>query len=115
MSYAYAVTLVWVCTLSFYHHQIIYDPAFRSIQPALIVLVPITYIGAMLVIPGFSVMMLLCLIANYILDGKIVGLLMGVLIVAFFVVFIAAVFFTVHRTVGLIAKIEFNNLFYKII
>ncbi len=109
ISYTYAVTLVWMFVLSFYHHQVIYDPAFRSILPALIVIIPITYVGAMLVIPSFSIMMLLCLMVNHVLDSQWVSLFINLLVVVFLTVFIGSVFFAVRRTIGFIAKIEFNN------
>ncbi|MFM5599307.1 GGDEF domain-containing protein [Aeromonas veronii] len=108
--YTYVVTMVWLVILSFYHHQVIYELSYiRSIEPALVVLIPLTYIGAMLVIPYFSIAMLLCLVVNQLLDSRWDGWLMNAVIIGFLMTFIGAVFYAVRRTIGFIAEVEFNN------
>lgn len=108
--YTYAITMIWLVVFSLYHHQTIYEGSgIRSIEPALIVLIPLTYIGAMLVIPYFSAAMLLSLVVNQILDSRWDSWFMNTLLIGFLLVFVTSVFYGVRRTIGFIAEIELHN------
>lgn len=108
--YTYIVTVTWLLVLFFYHQQVIYDGSnFRSIEPALVVLIPLTYIGAMLVIPYFSVAMLLCLVVNQLLGVRWDSWLMNGVSIGFLIIFMGSVFYAVRKTIGFIAEVEFNN------
>lgn len=110
ISYTYMFTMAWLAVLSYYQHQVIHDASMiLSIHPALIVLIPISYIGAMLVIPHFSMMMLLCLVLNQMLGNHSVSIAMSTLVIGFLMSFIAMIFYAVRRAIGFIAKIEYNN------
>lgn len=110
ISYTYMFTMAWLAVLSYYQHQVIHDASvILSIHPALIVLIPISYIGAMLVIPHFSMMMLLCLVLNQMLGNHSVSIAMSTLVIGFLMSFIAMIFYAVRRAIGFIAKIEYNN------
>ena len=106
----YVFTMVWLAVLSYYQHQVIHDATvILSIQPALIVLIPISYIGAILVIPHFSMVMLLCLVLNQMLGNHSVSIAMSILVIGFLMSFIALIFYAVRRAIGFIAQIEYNN------
>lgn len=108
---AYVVTLGWLVILSCYHHQVFYVSAggLRSFEPALMVLLPLAYIGAMLVIPYFSMAMLFCLALNQILDSRSESVLMTAVMTLALLIFIGAVFFMVRKIIYLIAEIELRN------
>lgn len=72
-------------------------------------LIPLTYIGAMLVIPYFSVAMLLCLVVNQLLGVRWDSWLMNGVSIGFLMIFMGSVFYAVRKTIGFIAEVEFNN------
>lgn len=109
---AFLSTLIWLLVLSLYHHQVMpANTGLRSIMPALLVLIPLAYIGAMLVIPYFSISMLLCLVLNQLADERAFTdswVLQGAMLLMLALV-IGAIFFMVRRSIHFIAEIEFNN------
>ena len=71
ITYTYSITLLWVLVLSAYYHQVIHEAtAIRSVESAIVILIPLAYMGALLVIPQFSILMLLCLVIHRFLDHR---------------------------------------------
>ncbi|MFC3913893.1 GGDEF domain-containing protein [Pseudaeromonas sharmana] len=112
VSITFVTTLVWLIILALYHHQVIYShSSLRSIMPALLVLIPLVYIGASLVIPYFSLSMLLCLVLNQLADDRAFSaswVLQGVMFMTL-VLIVGSIFFMVRRGIHFIAEIEYNN------
>lgn len=108
--YVYLVTVTWLVVFSFYHHQIVAAHTnVRSIEAGLLVLIPITYIGAMLVIPYFTSIMLGCLVINQMLNNRIDNWLMNAIIFIFLSSFVCVVFYAVRKTINFIAEVKFKN------
>lgn len=112
VSIVFFTTLVWLFVLSIYHHQVIYAHSnLRSIMPALLVLIPLVYIGAILVIPYFSISMLFCLVINQLSDERAFTdswVLQGGMLLML-VTIIGGIFLMVRRAIGFIAEVEFKN------
>lgn len=108
--YTYFISMLWFVVFSYYQKQVFYDTAIiRSIQPALVVLIPISYIGAMLVLPCFSMIMLFCVVLKPMLDSYSRHPTMSIFSIVFLMMLMALVFYSVRRIIGFIAQIEFNN------
>ncbi len=108
--YTFVGSVVWLMVMFLYRQKIYYVmPGINSLEPALTVLIPLSYIGAILVIPYFSAAMLSCFFLLLWTGVNVDNFLLFVVLIGFLAGCIATIFYFIRRTVNYIARVEFNN------